>query len=301
MNIVPEVSVIVPVYNAEQYLKRCLSSILSQSFKDFEVILINDGSTDNSLGICKKFAEKDSRIRLFNRSNHGVSATRQFGIDNVRGRYCIQIDADDWIDTNYLLSLYTTAINTSSDMVCAAFVREYENCSKKSSMYKAEDVISCIKSLLTFRAWGSLWNRLIRTDIFRQNEISFVVNIRMWEDLAFVLKYLLFTNRIAFCYNTYYHYVQYNSSSLCSTIHKYDVVSQTVSAIENIEQFYKERGCYELYKKEFSIAKLFSKQRLLFDSQYRDVRKWLAIYPESNRYFCIFLYYVFCRYIHKTY
>ena len=301
MNLQPIISVIVPVYNAEQYLKRCLSSILSQSFKDFEVVLINDGSTDDSLRICEKFAEKDSRIRLFNRSNHGVSATRQFGIDNVRGKYCIQIDSDDWIDANYLFSLYTTAIDTSSDMVCAAFIREYENRSVQSSMYKTVSVGSYIKALLTFQAWGSLWNRLILTDVFKKNGISFDGDIQMWEDLAFVLKCLLFTNKVSFCYNVYYHYVQYNSSSLCSTIHKYDVVSQTVSTIENVVQFYKERGYYELYRKEFAIAKLFSKQRLLFDSQYRDIRRWFAVYPESNKYFCSFLYYAFCRCMHKTY
>ena len=96
---------------------RCLSSVLSQTFVNFEVLLINDGSTDGSIDICERYEKEDSRIRFFNRSNHGVSATRQFGIDHCKGKYCIQIDSDDWIDNNCLEVLYKKAVDSNSDIV----------------------------------------------------------------------------------------------------------------------------------------------------------------------------------------
>lgn len=155
------ISVIVPVYNSELFLDRCISSVLSQTFVDFEVLLINDGSTDSSVTICERYEKEDSRIRFFNRSNHGVSATRQFGIDHCRGKYCIQIDSDDWIDNNCLELLYKKAIDTNSDIVYMGLIEEYLDKSVLARVYKSNNIDDYLSALLNGKCWGTVWNKLV--------------------------------------------------------------------------------------------------------------------------------------------
>lgn len=297
----PIISIIVPVYNAEQYLKRCLSSIVSQSFKYFEILLINDGSTDGSFEICQKFAKADSRIRFFNRSNHGISATRQFGIDNAVGKYCIHVDSDDWIDFNYLEALYNEAQETSSDMVCAPFKKEYEGRTSIVRLYKPATVEGYIRGVCTGRSCGMVWNKLISLDIVRHNNVQFPIGVSMWEDLAFILKYLLFVRKISFVDNTYYHYSQYNINSLCKSSFSYDVISHTVGAVSNVIEFYRDRKCYDKYLNYLYILELFSKQKLLFDSTHRNIKQWFSIYPKSNLRVLEFFYHALFMLLYRTY
>ena len=106
----PKISIIVPVYKAENYIHRCIKSLLSQTFTDFEILLINDGSPDKSGEICDEYAKSDKRIRVFHKENGGVSSARQCGIDNARGEYTIHVDPDDWVDPRMLEELYLKAV-----------------------------------------------------------------------------------------------------------------------------------------------------------------------------------------------
>ena len=122
------ISIIVPVYNTETYLRRCIDSILAQTFTDFELLLIDDGSTDGSGAICDEYAQKDSRVRVFHKENTGVSATRNLGIEKSKGEYLIFIDSDDyWIDNNSLEQLYVTATNNDLDIVRGEYKAVDEN------------------------------------------------------------------------------------------------------------------------------------------------------------------------------
>ena len=114
------VSIVVPVYNAEKYLEQCLNSIQNQTYKNFEVILVNDGSMDHSESICKSFVEGDSRFRYFLKSNGGASAARNFGLDHVRGDFITFIDADDWVDENHLEVLINNIKENNSDMAVSS-------------------------------------------------------------------------------------------------------------------------------------------------------------------------------------
>lgn len=113
----PKISVIVPVYNVAKYLERCLESILSQSFKDFEIICVNDGSTDNSLEILQQYAKKDKRIKIINQKNSGAGYSRNIGINAALGNYLSFIDADDWIDELFLEKVYHLAEVSSADII----------------------------------------------------------------------------------------------------------------------------------------------------------------------------------------
>lgn len=121
----PFVSIIVAVYNAEKWLPRCLRSILAQSLENVEILLIDDGSTDSSSGICDRFALKDQRIKVFHRQNKGVSATRQFGIDNAKGDYLIYLDSDDFVDSSIYQKMYEAAIEKDADIVVCDWFSVY--------------------------------------------------------------------------------------------------------------------------------------------------------------------------------
>lgn len=119
----PAVSVIVPVYKAENYLCHCVDSLLAQTFPDFEILLIDDGSPDHSGDICDEYARKDSRVRVFHKENEGVSSTRQCGIDNAKGEYTIHADPDDWVEPDMLEELYKKAKEEDADVVICDFMR----------------------------------------------------------------------------------------------------------------------------------------------------------------------------------
>ncbi|MFB4033578.1 glycosyltransferase family 2 protein, partial [Streptococcus pneumoniae] len=113
------ISVIVPVYNVEEYLKQCLDSILEQTFSNYEVILVNDGSTDSSGLICQEYAEKDTRIRYFEKENGGLSDARNYGIEQAQGEYLTFVDSDDLLDASHLTILYDALVNNDADISIA--------------------------------------------------------------------------------------------------------------------------------------------------------------------------------------
>lgn len=120
------ISVIIPVYNAEKYLEQCLNSIKNQTYKNFEVIIVNDGSKDNTDSICKKFAQSDSRFRYFSKENGGVSSARNFGLDNANGHYITFIDGDDWVEHNHLEILIKSITENNSDIAICSY-KEFDN------------------------------------------------------------------------------------------------------------------------------------------------------------------------------
>lgn len=136
----PIISCIVPVYNVEKYLANCVDSILKQTFANFELILVDDGSTDKSSSICDEYAIKDSRIKVIHKINGGVSSARNTGLDIAKGEYITFIDSDDWVDSNYFLTLYKAAIETNADLVICGFKEEMpKNCfSENSDMFFKE-------------------------------------------------------------------------------------------------------------------------------------------------------------------
>lgn len=120
------ISIIVPVYNVEKYLEHCLNSIINQTYKNLEIILVNDGSTDNSLEICESFKQKDSRIKIITKGNGGLSSARNEGLKIAKGNYISFVDSDDWIDADFIKALYNNLISTDSDMSTCEFIRETE-------------------------------------------------------------------------------------------------------------------------------------------------------------------------------
>ncbi|MCQ2049793.1 MAG: glycosyltransferase [Candidatus Saccharibacteria bacterium] len=206
-----QVSVIVAVYQAEKFINRCLDSLLKQSLRNVEFILVDDGSTDNSGKICDEYANLDSRFRVIHKKNGGVSSARQAGLDMSNGEYTIHVDPDDWVDPDMLKDLYNFAIQNGSDVVVCDYFRELNDKSdyiqqKPTSLNSRQYFYDLIHNL-----HGSCWNKLVRRSCFKNFDIRFPTNMIMWEDKYVNLK--LASNPISVSYfpRAYYHYDESNN------------------------------------------------------------------------------------------
>lgn len=201
----PLVSIIVPIYNAERFLSDCLNSIEQQTFKNFEVICVNDGSKDNSIEICQKWVNRDKRFKLFNQDNRGVSAARNKGLDIATGQYVCFIDSDDMVAPFYLSHLLSVA-SDGSFPICSYATNinkmiENHNTVKK---YIAEDFIHHI--IYETRTHPNLWAMLFKYCLIRENNITFTEGCFVNEDTEFFVKYLIYENRVCVTDTKAYYY-----------------------------------------------------------------------------------------------
>lgn len=206
----PEISIIVAIFNAEKYIHRCLDSIINQTFKDFEVLLIDDGSTDNSGKICDEYALKDNRFRIIHKENGGVSSARQCGVDSARGKYSIHVDSDDWVEADYLKALYYKIVKDNADICFCQYILEYENCERFPPFYEfdSKQFKNPIDSLLPIYGTG-MWNKLIKHDLYHKCNIKFPASLTIGEDSYVLVKLLLSKPKITITNKYLYHYDQY--------------------------------------------------------------------------------------------
>lgn len=212
---IPKISVIVPVYKAEAYLHRCVDSILAQTFKDIEVLLINDGSPDRSGEICDEYSHEDSRIRVFHKENGGVSSARQCGLDNAIGEYVIHVDPDDWIEKDMYERMYNVAQCNGADMViCDIHIDGTTKTFLASQNFEELDHIYILKQMYHYMC-GSCCNKLVRRSCFSQYNIRFPSELFYGEDLYVNTCLLSNSIKIAYIPTALYHYDQVvNENSL---------------------------------------------------------------------------------------
>ena len=208
----PKVTVIVPVYNAGKFLNKCLDSILGQTLKNFQVICVNDGSTDNSCEILKEY---ENKITLLQTNNEGASIARNKALALAEGTYTIFLDADDTIPEDYIESLYQEAKNSKADIVITGFNYIHGSSSIKFKnplpvgIYK--DFSDKLKSLYN----GALWNKLFKTSLIKKNNLTFEEG-RMWEDNLFVVQALYYSKVLSVIYEPCYNY-QINEDSVTNS------------------------------------------------------------------------------------
>ncbi len=230
----PNVSVIVPVYNVEKYLKKCIESIISQSLKDIEIILVNDGSTDNSLKICQQFSKMDNRIRLINKANTGVSDTRNTGIEEATGEYIMFVDSDDWLEKQACEIAYKEAKKEDADSVIFCYYRESSkgNTSKdifgkEKIIFDKEDVYNKIliptlgltgdrlKKPQRLDTLVPIYAKIYKTKIIKEKKIKYMSLDKIpSECLLFNFDYYLQSTRVVYINNYLYHYRRNNFSSI---------------------------------------------------------------------------------------
>lgn len=208
----PLVSVIIPVYNTEKYLKKCINSILSQSLEDIEIIIVNDGSSDNSLSIIKQFT--DDRIILINKINRGLSSARNCGIQKSCGEYILHVDSDDRIEPDYCLDTYNFAIKNNVDIVITDWNMLWHGFEKKCKAIKGDVGKNIITNLEYITLWSenkipsTCVNRLIKASLYKNNNIYHPENISLGEDLATTPRLSFFAKNIGIINKSYYNYIQ---------------------------------------------------------------------------------------------
>ena len=245
------VSIIVPVYNAERFLEKCVDSILNQSYTNIEVILIDDGSTDNSGNICDLYSQKDKRVKVIHQINSGPSIARNKGIHNASGTFIQFVDSDDYIEPNMIETL-VDKINRDVDIVICGYkyiYKENDNIVVRNSNTYKESKISKDEFLDKF---GKLFkdyyinyicNKLYITDIIKNNNIYFDSSIGWGEDLIFNLTYLNHCENIFIIEDLLYNYVKYNENSITSTFNR-DLYNNQKSMYNKVRKFLIENNSY---------------------------------------------------------
>ena len=277
----PQISIIVPVYNVEKYLSRCLDSILSQTFSDFEILLINDGSTDNSGGICDKYAKKDKRIRVFHKNNEGVNRARNTGLDNAKGDWITFVDSDDWIDKDMYYKLYNEAILSEADIIMCDFYIYYNQNSKDliksvSTESSKEDIIK--NYILSFT---SLCNILVHRSLYDNHRLRIPENFSVCEDFWLSVQLFYYAKKISSVHIPLYFYNRENINSILNNPNKTRYIDECKVYLD-ILSFFKNKNVLSLYQKEVSWRILKSKQDLVLNPSMH--KEFLQLYPDSNKY-----------------
>lgn len=218
-----QISIVVPIYNVEKYLCRCLKSIIAQTFTSWECILVDDGSTDNSYSICQKYAAIDSRFKVLHKKNKGVSSARNAGLDEVQGKYVCFIDSDDWVSSQYLSHMYSVIETDNSDLVITGHIRVNDDGAEFNFKY-ADDLIEHERFADIFlkhnlQKHGSPWSKLFKTEIIK--DLRFNPEVHLGEDIIYLYNYILNTNKISFSSYSDYYYV-YRTGSLTLRMNSYE-------------------------------------------------------------------------------
>lgn len=263
----PLVTIIIPIYNAEKYIARCVSSCLEQEYTNIELLLINDGSKDASGRICDEFAKGDSRVHVIHKENSGVSDTRNLGIREAKGEYLQFMDADDWITSDATKLLVKNAVEHDCDMVIADF---YRVSGEKKSVKGAIDE----EGLITRNQfaeymmenpsdfyYGVLWNKLYRTSIIKEQQIFMDQTLSWCEDFLFNLEYLRFVKTVYVLQSPIYYYVKTKGSLVSQSANFTNSVKMKFTMFEYYQQFYQN----VFTEKEYDKKKL-SLYRFLIDS-----------------------------------
>lgn len=237
-----EISIIIPIYNAEKYLESLMQEIQEQTLKNFEVILINDGSIDKSKEICEEIAKNATYVRILNQENQGPSVARNNGIKIAKGKYIMFLDADDNIPNNMLQLLYDSVSTKQADLVIAEYnVSVLKNNNLKSNvrvktklndLNGKNEIIKGIISENTTPIFNYLWNKLYVKDIIVKNHLEFEPTLRYAEDLLFNLNYLRYVNKINIVHESVYQYNKRISANSLSNKFRSDVYENSIQIIE---------------------------------------------------------------------
>ena len=271
----PLVSIILPVYNAQNHLARCVGSICAQTYQNIEIIILNDGSKDQSLPVCEEFRQKDPRILLVDKANSGVSDTRNLGLKLASGKYVEFVDSDDYLDPDFTERLVAAAEENEADFVIAPYkmvipagaskpeqvldkiqdelgvmsvarppeVREYGFL--PAGVYDKDTFALRLMDKPASYFYSVLWNKLYRRDILTGNDIQFVSEMRWAEDLVFNLRYIQYAERFVAIDKPGYYYVQ-NPQSICHTqINLASIVQNKLQVFRYYKELYTKLGLYD--------------------------------------------------------
>ena len=242
----PKVSIIVPVYNVERYIVRSMDSLVNQTLKDIEIIVVNDGSTDNSKKLIEIYQKKyPNKIKLVDKENGGLSDARNYGIPHATGEYIAFLDSDDYVELDTYEKMYNKAKEDDSDLVECDFIWEYPD-RKKVDTGK---IYNNKKEMLAY-ARVVAWNKLIKRSLIEEHKMEFPKGLR-YEDVEFFYKMVPYYNKVSFVKEPLIHYIQ-RSSSISNT--QNERTKEIFTIMDNVIKYYKENNLYEEYKTELEYT-----------------------------------------------
>lgn len=279
-----KVSVLVPFYNVEHYVGRCVESLLTQTYQNIEYIFVNDCTPDNSMEVINKYIRKYNAAEkckmIVHERNMGISASRNDCLDNMTGDYFLFVDSDDYIDSDMVELLVEAAVKEDADISGCGYIEEYDDHSVKITQSYTNDYDEMLKAITVLKLKGVMWKLLIRRNIIEDNHIRFMPEKNMVDDYLFCCQVFYYSRRFTGVDKCMYHYIQFNPNNYSQRT--FYNINHQAEAIKETEKFYKEKGVYNKVEKELYIRKFIAKKPLLLDKKCIDVKKWRELFPESN-------------------
>lgn len=271
------ITVIVPVYNAEKYLEQCINSILNQTYTDLEILLIDDGSTDSSGVICDQYAQKDSRIKTFHKSNGGVSSARNFGLKRAVGEWIAWVDSDDYIVPEMYDKMLNAASANNADLAYCKF-KSGEN----SRIMPQDDIsISEFINQYLFVPINAMWITLCKRTIYENNDICFIEGNDVGEDLLVSTQLYYYATKRVYVQEDLYYYRQ-SLESISNSIKTSQKTRELINNIFELELFLRKSNLFSQVKASLAGRILFAKEYYLYVE--KNISLWYSICPWTRHY-----------------
>lgn len=261
------VSIVVPVYNVEKYVERCIRSLLVQSYSNIEIIIVDDGSIDKSNQVCERLSQEDSRIKLYSQPNKGVSSARNLGILHAKGKYITFVDSDDYVAEDFVKEGVSTLAEAELGVVNYQRTNVFHQNFKPSSVSKSISFnqIETLRNILYGKPFaGHPWGKFYLTEIIKNKQILFPEDLKICEDLVFCVNYVINVSRTAYSDKKYYFYYDNTGSVNYSIKKSFDKkIFDRITAINRVEQILKSYNLKKVCSRAFYYQLIFSLQRVL--------------------------------------
>ena len=280
MKKIPKVSIIIPIYNVEKYLKCCLDSILVQTFQDWEAILVDDGSKDDCGKICDEYAAMDSRFHVIHKENGGLTSARNAGLAIASGDWIMHLDGDDWIEPDMLERLIQKGEDTGADIVMGDFLFAYPD---REFLYSLPDwdnnKTASLNRYIT-SVWTCVWGGIHKRSLYEEYQLKCPQGVTYCEDFHLMARLCYHAKKVVNIHQPFYHYRQQEGSVMHNLNKKTERDEQWV--YQDIIRFFKEQGVYDDYRKSMCWSMLKATQELVLDKS-----TWKAfqeMVPEKKHY-----------------
>ncbi len=274
------ISIIVPIYNIEKFLPCCIDSILAQTFTEWELILVDDGSKDTCGSICDEYATKDGRIRVIHKPNGGLTSARNAGLAMASGEWVMYLDGDDWIEPEMLALLLRKGEETGADIVMGDFLFAYPD---RDVPYRLPDWDDCKTTSLNryiTSVWTCVWGGIHKRSLYEEHQLQSPQGVTYCEDFHLIVRLCYFARKVVNVHRPFYHYRQQEGSVMHNLNKKTERDEQWV--YQDIIRFFKEQGVYKDYRKTMCWRMLKATQELVLARE--TWKDFLTMVPEKKHY-----------------
>lgn len=274
------ISIIVPIYNIKKFLPCCIDSILAQTFTEWELILVDDGSKDTCGSICDEYATKDGRIRVIHKPNGGLTSARNAGLAKASGEWVMYLDGDDWIEPKMLELLLQKGEETGADIVMGDFLFAYPDRDVPYRLPDWDDSKTTSLNRYITSVWTCVWGGIHRRSLYEEHQLQSPQGVTYCEDFHLIVRLCYFARKVVNVHRPFYHYRQQEGSVMHNLNKKTERDEQWV--YQDIIRFFKEQGVYKDYRKTMCWRMLKATQELVLDKS--DWKAFQEMVPEKKHY-----------------